>query len=44
MGSAMLVEFPDRASVDVMLAQDPYVLEGLNALVEVHPWQFGGRL
>ena len=43
MGSAMLVELPDRASVDVMLAQDPYVLEGLYAHVEVHPWQFGGR-
>ena len=25
MGGAMLVELPDRASVDVMLAQDPYV-------------------
>ena len=43
MGSAMLVEFPDRSWVDVMLAQDPYVLEGLYAHIEVHPWQFGGR-
>jgi uncharacterized protein YciI len=43
MGSAMLVEFPDRASVDVMLAHDPYVVEGLYRLVEVHPWSFGGR-
>jgi uncharacterized protein YciI len=43
MGSAMLVEFPDRTSVDVMLAQDPYTLEGLYARVETHPWQFGGR-
>jgi uncharacterized protein len=43
MGSAMLVELPDRASVDVMLTQDPYVLEGLYARVDVHPWQFGGR-
>lgn len=39
----MLVELPDRSSVDVMLAQDPYVLEGLYARIEVHPWQFGGR-
>jgi hypothetical protein len=43
MGSALLVELPDRASVDAMLAQDPYVLEGLYARVEVHPWRFGGR-
>ena len=42
-GSAMLVELPDRASVDLMLANDPYVLEGLYARIEVHPWQFGGR-
>jgi hypothetical protein len=39
----MLVELPDRASVDLMLAHDPYVLEGLYARIEVHPWQFGGR-
>jgi uncharacterized protein YciI len=44
MGDAMLVEVPDRTSVDEMLAQDPYSLEGLYAHVETHPWQFGGRL
>jgi uncharacterized protein YciI len=43
MGNAMLVQLPDRASVDVMLAQDPYVLEGLYARVEVHHWEPGGR-
>jgi len=43
MGSAMLVELSDQAAVDAMLAQDPYVLEGLYARVEVYPWQFGGR-
>ena len=43
MGSVMLVELADRTSVDAMLAQDPYSLEGLYARVEVHPWQFGGR-
>jgi uncharacterized protein len=42
-GSAMLVEFPDRASVEAMLAQDPYVVEGLYRQVELHPWSFGGR-
>jgi uncharacterized protein YciI len=26
-----------------MLAQDPYVVEGLYRQVEVHPWSFGGR-
>ena len=39
----MLVELPDRGSVDVMLAQDPYVLEGLYTRIEVQPWRFGGR-
>ncbi len=43
MGSAMLVEFPDRSGVDAMLAEDPYVMEGMYSLVEVHPWEFGGR-
>ena len=43
MGSAMLVELPARASVDAMLAQDPYVLESLYARVGVYPWRFGGR-
>jgi uncharacterized protein YciI len=43
MGTVMLVELPDRASVDGMLANDPYVVEGLYAAVEVHPWHFGGR-
>ena len=43
MGSAMLVELPDRASVDAMLAQHPYSLEGLYDRLEVHPWEFGGR-
>jgi uncharacterized protein YciI len=43
MGGAMLVELSDRASADAMLAEDPYVLEGLYASVDVHPWQFGGR-
>ena len=43
MGNAMLVELPDRTSVDAMLAQDPFMLEGLYARVETHRWHFGGR-
>lgn len=43
MGSAMLVELPDRQTADAMLAQDPFSLEGLYARVETHPWEFGGR-
>ena len=39
----MLVELPDLAAVEAILAEDPYVLESLYAHVEVYPWQFGGR-
>jgi hypothetical protein len=42
-GSAMLVELPDRAAVEAMLADEPYVRAGLYANLEVHDWQFGGR-
>ena len=42
-GSAMLVELPDRAAVDAMLAREPYVNAGLYADLEIHDWQFGGR-
>ena len=42
-GSAMLVEFPDRASAAAMEAADPFVREGLYASVEIHDWVFGGR-
>jgi uncharacterized protein len=42
-GSAMLVELPDRAAVEAMLADEPYVRAGLYADVEIHDWQFGGR-
>jgi uncharacterized protein len=42
-GSAMLVELPDRAAVDAMLAGEPFTRAGLYADVEVHDWQFGGR-
>jgi uncharacterized protein len=42
-GSALLVQLPDRAAVEAMLAGAPYVQGGLYASVEVHNWQFGGR-
>jgi uncharacterized protein YciI len=38
-GSMLLVEFPDRADVDVWLAQDPYVTGGVWQEVEVHPFR-----
>jgi len=43
LGTAALVEMPDRATLDAMLADDPYLREGLYANVEIHDWQFGGR-
>jgi uncharacterized protein YciI len=42
-GSAMLVELRDRAAVEAMLAEAPYVRAGMYAGVEVHHWRFGGR-
>lgn len=42
-GSATLVELPDRAAVEAMLADEPYQRAGLYADVEIHRWQFGGR-
>ena len=42
-GSAMLVELPDRAAVDALVSGEPYVSAGLCASVEIHDWEFGGR-
>jgi len=42
-GAVMLVESPDRAAVEAMLADEPYSQAGLYASVEIHPWRFGGR-
>jgi uncharacterized protein YciI len=42
-GSAMLVEFPDRAAVEAMLAGEPYAKAGLYENIEIHNWRFGGR-
>lgn len=43
MGTAAMVELPDRASAEAMLMQDPYARAGLYDSVEVHTWRFGGR-
>ncbi|WP_412538192.1 YciI family protein [Longispora sp. K20-0274] len=43
LGTATLVELPDRAAAEAMLASGPYPEAGLYERVEVHPWRFGGR-
>ena len=42
-GSAMMIELPDRAAVEAMLVDDPYVRAGLYDSIEIHNWRFGGR-
>ena len=42
-GSAMMVELPDRAAVEAMLADNPHVRAGLYECIDVHLWRFGGR-
>ena len=42
-GSAMLIELPARAAVEAMLADEPYVRNGLYDSIEIHDWRFGGR-
>lgn len=42
-GSAMMIELPDRAAVKAMLADDPYIRAGLYDSVDIHLWRFGGR-
>lgn len=36
-GSALVVDFPDRAALDAYLNSEPYVLEGVWQTVEVEP-------
>jgi uncharacterized protein YciI len=43
LGSALLLQLRDRATVEAMLAGAPYVQAGLYSSVEIHDWQFGGR-
>jgi uncharacterized protein YciI len=38
-GSMLLVEFPGKEEVDVWLARDPYVTDGVWQEVEVHPFR-----
>lgn len=38
-GSAVLVEFPDRAALDAWLAADPYVTGGVWQRIEVEPFR-----
>jgi uncharacterized protein len=38
-GSMLLVEFPDRSSVDAWLEADPYVTDGVWREVEVTPFR-----
>ena len=42
-GTALLVEVPDRAAVEELVADDPASRKGRYATVEIHEWQFGGR-
>ena len=36
-GSALVMEFADRAAVDEYLAKEPYVVEGVWQKIEVEP-------
>ncbi len=42
-GSALMIELPDRAAAEAMLAGDPYVKAGLYEQIQTHRWRFGGR-
>ncbi|GLY81617.1 YciI family protein [Actinoallomurus iriomotensis] len=43
MGTASLVELPDRDAAETLVRQDPFARAGLYERVEVHDWRFGGR-
>lgn len=38
-GSATIVDFPDRAALDAWLARDPYVTGGVWQRIEVRPFR-----
>ncbi|MFJ3670560.1 YciI family protein [Streptomyces sp. NPDC090106] len=42
-GTALLVELPDRATAETLIANDPYARDGRYETVEIHDWMFGGR-
>jgi len=39
-GSMMIVEAPDRAALDALLAQDPYKQAGLFSRIDIRPWRW----
>ena len=43
MGTATMVELPDRVAAEAMLMHSPNARAGLYDSVEVHTWRFGGR-
>ena len=42
-GSAVVTEFPDRATVDAWFAKDPYVTQGVWKKIEVQPMKIAVR-
>ena len=36
-GSVLIMEYPDRSSLDAYLAEEPYVVEGVWEKIEVEP-------
>lgn len=39
-GSLLVIDAPDRAAVETILAKDPYRRAGLFATTEVRPWRW----
>ena len=39
-GSLLILEVPNRASAEAILAEDPYKIANLFASVEVYPWRW----
>lgn len=38
-GSVVLYEFPDRAALDTMLKDEPYITNGVWKKIEIHPFR-----
>ena len=43
LGSTFGIDLPDRAALDALLADDPFVRQHMYAEIEIHSWAFGGR-
>lgn len=43
MGTALMVELPDRSAAEAVLPNSPCGRAGMYDSIEVHPWRFGGR-